>query len=38
MTRIEAPHITTTMCRQTEETAKLDDAITANLKELGYGE
>jgi hypothetical protein len=37
MTRINALHMTMTLREQTEEAAKLDTAIRANLKELGYG-
>jgi len=37
MTRINAPHMTTTLRQQMEEAAKLDAAIAANLKELGCG-
>jgi hypothetical protein len=37
MTRINAPHMTATLHQQTQEAARLDVAIAANLKELGYG-
>jgi hypothetical protein len=37
MTRINAPHMTATLQQQIREAAKPDAAITANLKELGYG-
>jgi hypothetical protein len=38
MRRIKAPHMITTLQQQTEEAAKLDAAIAANFKELGYAE
>jgi type I restriction enzyme M protein len=37
MTPINTPHMTATLRQQTGEAAKLDAAIAANLKELGYG-
>jgi hypothetical protein len=37
MTRINAPHMTATLRQQAEEAVRLNAAITANLKELGYG-
>jgi hypothetical protein len=36
MTRINAPHMTTILHQQTEEAVRLNAAIAANLKELGY--
>jgi type I restriction enzyme M protein len=37
MRRISMPHMAATLRQQTAEAAKLDAAIAANLKELGYG-
>lgn len=37
MMRSNAPHMTATLREQTAQARKLDNAIVANLKELGYG-
>ena len=37
MRPINAPHVTATLREQQAAATKLDAAIAANLKELGYG-